>query len=40
LENFQNFQARCGGLEANAFQVVWMCHFVFPSAVEIDPPLQ
>ena len=29
LEDFQNFQARCGGFEANAFEVVWMCHFVF-----------
>jgi hypothetical protein len=40
LEQLQNFQARCGGLEANAFEVVWMCHFVFRSAVKIAPPLQ
>jgi hypothetical protein len=29
LEHFQNLQARRGGLEANAFQVVWVCHAVF-----------
>jgi hypothetical protein len=28
LEQLQNFEARRGGFEANAFEVVWMCHFV------------
>jgi hypothetical protein len=40
LEQLQNFQARRGGFEANAFEVVWMCHFVFRFAVETGPPLQ
>ena len=40
LEQLQDFQARRGGFEANAFEVVWMCHFVFRSAVETGPPLQ